>query len=408
VTVAGEQQVGRRFRVGLVVLVALAATMIGIFMIGQRANLFRSKFPYQTRFESAAGLIPGNNVSLNGVVVGSVLQVNLSGDPADRTVRVVYDVVRRWAPMLRKGTRASIKTRGLLGDKYIELEGGKASEPEVPIGGEIPAAPGAGLEKFLEGSGDLMADLSGIAKSLRNILGRTEKGEGFLGAITSNSEESVRLGNNLNATLHSLNAILGKIEHGQGLAGKLLIDEKYGRETSASLAGAIRSLQSLLGRIDDGIRTGNGAIPALLADPEGKKKVYALLDDLAMAAAGLARITQNLETGSGTIPILLHDEAFGKAFTRNLQSFSEHLDSIGRKLDEGDGTAGKLINDPAIFDAANRLVVGVDQSWFLRWLVKDRQKAAIKTEYKEVVRTRTAAAASAGASAAITPTPPPQ
>jgi phospholipid/cholesterol/gamma-HCH transport system substrate-binding protein len=408
VTVAGEQQVGRRFRVGLVVLVALAATMIGIFMIGQRANLFRSKFPYQTRFESAAGLIPGNNVSLNGVVVGSVLQVNLSGDPADRTVRVVYDVVRRWAPMLRKGTRASIKTRGLLGDKYIELEGGKASEPEVPIGGEIPAAPGAGLEKFLEGSGDLMADLSGIAKSLRNILGRTEKGEGFLGAITSNSEESVRLGNNLNATLHSLNAILGKIEHGQGLAGKLLIDEKYGRETSASLAGAIRSLQSLLGRIDDGIRTGNGAIPALLADPEGKKKVYALLDDLAMAAAGLARITQNLETGSGTIPILLHDEAFGKAFTRNLQSFSEHLDSIGRKLDEGDGTAGKLINDPAVFDAANRLVVGVDQSWFLRWLVKDRQKAAIKTEYKEVVRTRTAAAASAGASAAITPTPPPQ
>jgi phospholipid/cholesterol/gamma-HCH transport system substrate-binding protein len=408
VTVAGEQQVGRRFRVGLVVLVALAATMIGIFMIGQRANLFRSKFPYQTRFESAAGLIPGNNVSLNGVVVGSVLQVNLSGDPADRTVRVVYDVVRRWAPMLRKGTRASIKTRGLLGDKYIELEGGKASEPEVPIGGEIPAAPGAGLEKFLEGSGDLMADLSGIAKSLRNILGRTEKGEGFLGAITSNSEESVRLGNNLNATLHSLNAILGKIEHGQGLAGKLLIDEKYGRETSASLAGAIRSLQSLLGRIDDGIRTGNGAIPALLADPEGKKKVYALLDSLGQAAAGLARVTQNLETGSGTIPILLHDQEFGRAFTRNLRSFSEHLDSIGRKLDEGDGTAGKLINDPAIFDAANRLVVGVDQSWFLRWLVKDRQKAAIKTEYKEVVRTRTAAAASAGASAAITPTPPPQ
>jgi phospholipid/cholesterol/gamma-HCH transport system substrate-binding protein len=406
--VRGEQTVGRRFRVGLVVLLALAATMIGIFMIGQRANLFKSKLPYETRFESAAGLIPGNNVSLNGVVVGSVLQVNLSGDPADRTVQVVYDVVRRWAPMLRKGTRASIKTRGLLGDKYIELEGGKADEPEVPVGGEIPAAPGAGLEKFLEGSGDLMADLSGIAKSLRNILGRTEKGEGFLGAITSNSDESVRLGNNLNATLHSLNTILGKIEHGQGLAGKLLIDEKYGRETSASLAAAIRSVQSLLGRIDEGIRTGNGAIPALLSDPEGKKKVFAMIDDLSVAAAGLARVTENLEKGNGTIPILLHDAEFGRAFTRNLKSFSEHLDSISRKLDEGEGTAGKLINDPAVFDAANRLVVGVDQSWFLRWLVKDRQKAAIKTEYKEVIRTQTAAAESSRASAAITPTPPPQ
>ena len=55
----GEYQVGRRFRVGLVVLIALFATMIGIFMIGQRANLFRKKFPYETRFDSAAGLVPG-------------------------------------------------------------------------------------------------------------------------------------------------------------------------------------------------------------------------------------------------------------------------------------------------------------------------------------------------------------
>lgn len=398
-SVAGETQVRRRFRVGVVVLIALAATMIGIFMIGQRANLFRSKFPYETHFESASGLIAGNNVSLNGVVVGSVIEVRLSGDPADRTVRVVYDVVRRWAPMIRKGTRASIKTRGLLGDKYIELEGGKADEPEVPIGGEIPPAQGAGLEKLLEGSGDLLTDLSAIAKSLRNILGRTEKGEGFLGAITTNSEESVRLGNNLNATLHSLNAILAKIERGKGLVGRVLLDEKYGRETSESLARAIRSVESLLHRIDEGVRTGEGVIPALLSDPEGKKKVYALVDSLSVAAAGLARVVENLEKGNGAIPVLLHDPQFGRAFTTHLQSLSEHLDSISRKLDEGEGTAGKLINDPSLFDSANRLAVGVNESAILRWLIKDRQKAGIKKEYNQYVQTK--------AAQAETPTPAP-
>lgn len=391
---AGEQQVNRRFRVGVVVLIALAATMIGVFMIGQRANLFRSKFPYETHFESASGLISGNNVSLNGVVVGNVIEVKLSGDPADRTVRIVYDVVRRWAPMIRKGTRASIKTRGLLGDKYIELEGGKPGEPEVPIGSEIPPAPGAGLEKFLEGSGDLLTDLSGIAKSLKNILVRTEKGEGFLGAITSNSEESERLGNNFNATLRSLNSILAKVDHGQGLVGRLLIDEKYGRETTDALAGAIHSVQSLLTKIDEGVRTGNGAIPALLSDPEGKKKIYALVDNLALTAAGLVKITDNLEKGNGAIPILLRDPQFGKAFTGNLKSLSEHLDSIARKLDAGSGTAGKLINDPSLFDSANRLVVGVNESAILRWLVKDRQKSGIQKEYNDYVR-------------ALTPTPRP-
>ena len=380
---AAEQHVGRRFRVGLVVLIALFATMIGVFMIGQRANLFRKKFPYETRFESASGLIAGNVVSLNGVVVGNVLEVNLSGDPADRTVRVIYDVVRRWAPMLRKGTRASIKTRGLLGDKFIELEGGRPDEPEVPIGGQIPPAPGSGFEKLLQGSGDLLTDLGAIAKSLRGILGRTEKGEGFLGAITSQSEESEQLGNSFNAALHSLNAILQKIQNGQGLAGKLLIDEKYGRETSESLAGAIRSIHSVLSRIDEGVRTGKGAVPALLSDPEGKKKIYALVDTLATAATSLARVSENLEKGSGALPILLHDERFGKAFTGNLRDFAQRLESIGRKLDEGHGTAGKLINDPAIFDAANRLVVGVDESAILKWLLKNRQKAGIRKEYRD-------------------------
>src|SRR5262252_7672880 len=197
-----ETQVGRRFRVGLVVLIALFAVMMAIFMVGKRANLFRKKLPFETRFDSAEGVVPGNPVRLNGVTVGSVLEVILTPDPADRTVRVVYDVDRRAAPRLRKGTRASIKTIGLLGDKYIDLAGGTAEEPEVEVGGQIPAAPGAGIEKLLEGSGDLVTD----------------------------SEESERLGNSLNATLASLTAVMRKVESGRGLVGKLLIDEKYGKE----------------------------------------------------------------------------------------------------------------------------------------------------------------------------------
>jgi phospholipid/cholesterol/gamma-HCH transport system substrate-binding protein len=378
-------------------------------MVGKRAHLFQRMWPYQTHFDSAAGLVNGNQVRLAGVTVGRVLEVNLSPEPGDQSVLVVYELDRRVAPRIRTGTQASIKTIGLLGDKYIELAGGTTDQQAIPIGGDIKAAPGAGIEKLLEGGGDLLPDLSAIARSLKNILGRTEQGEGFLGSITSNSAESERLGNSFNAALHSLNAILKKVESGQGLVGKLLIDEKYGQETSASLARAIHAVDSLLAKIDEGIRTGSGAIPALLSDPEGKKKIYALVDNLAVAAASLARITENLEKGDGALPILLHDQKFGREFSRNLLEFTERLNSISRKLDEGDGTAGKLINDPALYDSANRLAVGVDESALLRWLIKDRQKAGIKKEYKEEVRRQTAAAAPAPlAQAPLTPTPPPR
>jgi phospholipid/cholesterol/gamma-HCH transport system substrate-binding protein len=397
-----ETQVGRRFRVGLVVLVALFAVMIAVFMVGKRANLFRKKLPFETRFDSAEGVVPGNPVRLNGVTVGSVLEVILTPDPADRTVRVVYDVDRRAAPRLRKGTRASIKTIGLLGDKYIDLAGGTAEEPEVEIGGQIPAAPGAGIEKLLEGGGDLLTDLSAIARSLKNILGRTEQGKGFLGALTTDSDESERLGNSLNATLASLTAVIRKVEQGKGLVGQLLIDEKYGKETGDSLRAALHSLQNVFGKIDSSLQSNTGVISALLNDPEGKKKVYQLLDNLSVASASLGKVVQQLEKGEGTIPLLLHDDKTGKEITRNLREFSDRLNSIGRKLDDGTGTAGKLINDPALFDAANRLVVGVDESAFLRWLIKDRQKSGIKKEYHDALT------ATALPLMAYTPTPAPQ
>jgi phospholipid/cholesterol/gamma-HCH transport system substrate-binding protein len=379
----GEFQVGKRFRVGIVVLIALFAVMIGIFMVGQRAKLFSKKFPYETRFDSASGLVAGNPVRLNGVTVGNVLEVILSPDPADRTVRVVYDVDRRAAPRLRKGTRAAIKTIGLLGDKYIELEGGTAEEPEVEIGGMIPAAPGAGIEKLLEGGGDLLTDLSGIARSLKNILLRTEQGKGFLGALTSDSEESTRLGNNLNSALVSLNGVLRKVEAGHGLVGKLLIDEKYGKQTGDSLQLAVRSLQSVFAKLDEALKSNTGALPALLSDPEGKKKVYTLVDNLSIAAGSLGNVIQQLEKGHGTLAVLLRDEKFSREFTGNLNSFSKSLDSIGKKLDTGKGTAGKLINDPAIFDAANHLVIGIDESKLLRWLIRNRQKSGIQKTYTQ-------------------------
>jgi len=377
-----ESAVGRRFRVGLVVLIALVFVMFGVLMVGKRAHLFTSKLPYQTQFESAAGLVSGNPVRLNGVTVGNVLEVNLSPDPADQTVKVVYEVDRKIAPRLRTGTTAAIKTIGLLGDKYVELVGGKADEPVVEPGGSIKAAAGGGLDDILKGSGDLLTDLSAIARSLKTILGNTEQGKGFIGELFApGGEAGGRLANNLNGTLTSLNAVLGKIDRGEGLAGKLLADKRYGDQVGRSLQAAVASLRNVFAKIEEGMEKGTGAIPALLSDPEGKKKVYELVDRLSATAGNLAAVTDNLKTGKGALPTLLHDEQFGREFTGNLRDLSKRLDSIARKLDGGQGTVGKLINDPAIFDAAHHLVVGIDESALLRWLVRNRQRSGIRKQY---------------------------
>lgn len=383
---ASTELVRRRFRVGLVVFIALLAFATGIFMVGQRASLFTRKVDYRIHFQSAAGLTTGNAVHLAGVTVGNVTAVELSPTPGDSTVTVTVSIERKMTSRIRTDTAAAIKTIGLLGDKYIELQGGTASAAEIAPGGWIPAAKETGIEKLLAGGEGLLGDLTEIARSLKVILGRTEKGQGLLGELTSNSSEGKQIGGNLNETLRQLSETLSRINSGKTLAGKLLADERYGKETGESLKRAIASVSRTFGAIADDLDSGKGALPALLADPEGKKKVYGLIDNLSQAGVSLARVSGDLDRGKGLLPVLLHDEAFASDFRRRLGDLTMHLDSISEKLDRGDGSAGKLINDPALFDAASDVVVGINDSKLLRWLIRNRQKRGIQERYDREMR----------------------
>lgn len=377
----GSEIVQRRFRVGLVVLVALFAFAIGVFMVGKRASLFTRKVDYQIRFASASGLTAGNAVRLAGVTVGTVTDVALSEKPGDTTVTVQVSVERRMTSRIRADTRASIKTIGLLGDKYIELEGGSDASPEIPPGGEIAAAQEAGIEKLLAGGEGLLGDLTEIARSLKIILARTEKGKGLVGELTSDSERGRQIGSNLNQTLKQLSVTLEKINSGKSLAGKLIADEKYGRDNGQALSSAITSASKLFGKLSAAMDKRDGALPALIADPDGKKKIYALIDNLSQAGVSLARVSSELDKGKGLLPVLLHDESFSREFRQHLSNLAEHLDAVSAKLDSRDGTLGKFLSDPSLYDAANDIVVGVNDSKLLKWLIRDRQKKGIKERY---------------------------
>jgi len=391
VTAAGDN-VRRRFRVGLVVFVALIAFGIGIFMVGQRASIFTRKVDYRIHFASASGLTAGNAVRLAGVTVGNVTDVALSEKPGDSTVTVTVSIERKMVSRIRTDTTASIKTIGLLGDKYIELQGGSAGAAEIAPGGEIPAAREAGIEKLLAGGEGILGDLTEIARSLKVILGRTEKGEGLLGEVTSNSERGRELGSNLGRTLKELSTTLAKINSGRTLAGKILADERYGKETGDELHHAIASASRVFGTLSEDLDKGKGALPALLGDPEGKKKVYGLIDNLSQAGISLARVSSDLDKGKGLLPVLLHDEAFSADFRRHLSGLATHLDSVSEKLDRGDGALGKLVNDPALYDAANDIIVGVNDSKLLKWLIRNRQKSGIKNRYDREIQKQKAKA----------------
>ena len=107
-------------------------------------------YQVQAVFTNCSGLNHGASVMIAGVEIGRVAKVDLD----DYEARVA--LVIRNGVVLQKDSIASIKTKGLIGEKYVEITPG-TSEAPIPPGGVIrdtePALDIEGLiSKFVQGN----------------------------------------------------------------------------------------------------------------------------------------------------------------------------------------------------------------------------------------------------------------
>lgn len=365
----------RELRVGLLILSALVVLALGAFFIGKDDRLFGRKARYSIRFAGVSGLAVGNPVQLNGVRVGRVADVELPEDMNERQIVVWVAIDRRYAKRVRGDSSAKIRTLGLLGDKYIEIDSGSPDFPEVPLQGEIPAAPTTSVDQLISSGEDVVVNVVSISHSLASILDRLDKGQGLLGALTTDSPENDRLRAEIDASIAGLARLVKQVEASQGPLGRLIRDKEMGDR----LASAVTGLDDTVGKLGHG----RGLAPALLDDPATKDRALASLDALRGAAQELGALAKDAREGEGLLPTLLHDKAYGQELASEIRALVGKLNVIAEKIDAGDGTLAKLINDPQIYDALNDVVVGVDESRLLRWLIRNRQKAGIAKRYRE-------------------------
>ncbi len=368
----------RNLKVGGLVLASLVVAAAGIFFIGKDDRLFGRKATYFVRFETVSGLAEGSPVQLDGVVVGSVRDVHLPTETKQHEITVWLAIDRRYAGRIRGDSAAKIKTLGLLGDRYIALNSGSPEFPPIDLGGEIPTAAQTSVDQLISSGEDVMQNVVQISHSLSSILDRMDKGQGLLGKLTTDSEEGNQLGKSLQATAESVKGIADKIENGKGPLGRLIDDRVLGDQ----FAQAIERLNGTLGKLE----SGSGALPALLDDPATKQKLDSTLDGLAKASQSLSAVADDLRSGDGLLPKLIHDPQYGRKVSAELEQLIERLNLVSMRLTEGDGTAAKLINDPEVYAAVKDILVGVNESKFLRWLVRSRQQKGIEKRYEEEKR----------------------
>ena len=118
----------------------LAAVAAGIVLSGLGFGLFGGhSYTITAYFLSAEGLVPQNDVVINGARVGKVVSVGITPDDGTTNAgaEVVMQVNGPSAP-LHRGTRATIRPKGLLGNPFVELTPGPSSASLIQSGGILP------------------------------------------------------------------------------------------------------------------------------------------------------------------------------------------------------------------------------------------------------------------------------
>lgn len=114
------------FIVGVFVLVGIVCLGYLSIKLGKLELIGGNVYEVVAQFNTASGLKAGSSVEIAGVEVGRVRAITLKEDRA-AVILAVDDKVK-----LYTDTIASIKTRGIIGEKFLALSPGGGGDPLKP------------------------------------------------------------------------------------------------------------------------------------------------------------------------------------------------------------------------------------------------------------------------------------
>lgn len=116
--------------VGVFIVIGLICVGYMTVKLGKISLFGEDTYPLKARFASVSGLRVGSSVEVYGVEVGSVMHLGID---AERQMGVVDMKINKGVKVYDDAA-ATIKSAGLIGDKYVKIDPGGAGEVLKPRG----------------------------------------------------------------------------------------------------------------------------------------------------------------------------------------------------------------------------------------------------------------------------------
>ncbi|HJZ11973.1 MAG TPA: MlaD family protein [Acidobacteriota bacterium] len=277
-------------KVGVLVVVSLAILSAIVVLVLGVESPFARKYTLYTYLPNIGGLRPGSSVMLDGVTIGTVESFEFSKD-LEKGIKIRLRLQKQYQDRIRTDSIAKLRSLGLLGDKYIEINQGTVHGRPLNEGETITGAPPLDLDQM-------------IARATHSF-------------------------DNLSDTVDNIKVLTERMRNGEGTVGRLLQDDSFYKNANEVLRK---------------MHEGKGTMASFLND-------RTLYRELSTTASNLRKVTSTIETGEGTVGKLLNNKEMGDSLHKSVQK----IEGILARMDKGEGSLGKLSTDPALYNNVNEL-----------------------------------------------------
>ena len=288
------------FIVGTFFCIAVGILSYFTMILGQ-SSFTEDSYPVQVIFDDVASLEKGSNVLLRGMVVGSVSELVMETEGVVVTLNVANNVV------ILDGYTIKVESSSVLGGTAVFItQGTKGGSPIA----KTELLKGSATRNILNEAATILAEL---------------KEKGLFEKITK--------------VANDVESMTASIKSGKGTLGKLINEDSLYDEVKALVASVDKA----------GTDVSSAAI-------EVKKTIVEAKKDLKKTMANLEAFTNTMANEDSTIAKLFSDKG---ALYGKLDKTMSELTTASAKLNSGEGTLAKLINDPALYTEAQSMLTDV-------------------------------------------------
>ncbi|MBI4842819.1 MAG: MCE family protein [Nitrospirae bacterium] len=297
-------------KVGIFAIIVIFILSYMTLKVGILSNILEKGYRLHVVFDNISGLDENSRIKIAGVDSGIVKKIELKNGRAELTLLIHPD------KDIYQNAKASLRMTGLLGDKYLSISPGTPDAPLLQDGDFITIIdPSADIDLLATELTSAGSNIGTLAGTLGDILQEPEKK-----AIA----DAIR---NLRDVSEELKEILA--ENRAPLRDTLANLDDFSKTLGERGPGLIESLERIAAKLDE--------------------KAPGLVDELRSLAADLKSVIgdnrNNLQQS-----------------VENIKDLSESANRIAERLEKGEGTIGKLLKEPELYDSLNKVASGAGKA----------------------------------------------